>query len=241
MIHKPGCSTCDNHACEFFKFRDQFASHSRDFNKQCLYSPAWIISVIGCVNYIDITQSCNEGEIEGHCKFARKNPADAIHDFCIYREERGWGKECIGADHCPYYMLSSKGMPVNKHPASNSFNEILEKLAELEHVQWAHWTQYMLDNSTPENIVRWRKQIATLYSELSKKEKESDREWARKVLALIVKSDKDVLTADELEVLALALAKMSVYQPDFCLNWTDEDTANLMEKLEHIVTKMREK
>jgi hypothetical protein len=61
-------------------------------------------------------------------------------------------------------------------------NELEEEIANLEHVQWSHWTKYMLDNLTPENIERWRRQIDTPYSELSEKEKDSDREWARKVM-----------------------------------------------------------
>jgi hypothetical protein len=52
-----------------------------------------------------------------------------------------------------------------------------EELADLEHQQWAHWTQYMLDNLTPENIDRWRRQIDTPYINLSEKEKKSDRRW----------------------------------------------------------------
>jgi len=70
-------------------------------------------------------------------------------------------------------------------------NELLEKLAALEHEQWAHWTKYMLNrlgyhanNSNP-NIRRWFNQIQTPYDELSEKEKESDREWARKVLKIM--------------------------------------------------------
>ncbi len=58
-------------------------------------------------------------------------------------------------------------------------------LAELEHKQWAHWTRYMLANLTPENIERWQRQIETPYSELSEKEKNSDREWADKILSII--------------------------------------------------------
>jgi len=58
--------------------------------------------------------------------------------------------------------------------------EIIEKIADLEHQQWAHWTKYMLDNLTDENIARWKKQIETPYSDLTEKEKESDRIWARK-------------------------------------------------------------
>ena len=61
-----------------------------------------------------------------------------------------------------------------------------ERLAELEHKQWAHWTEYMLNNLTADNIVRWRQQINTPYSELSEKEKDSDRKWANKVLDIII-------------------------------------------------------
>jgi len=61
----------------------------------------------------------------------------------------------------------------------------LEKLANLEHQQWAHWTRYMLDNLTKGNIARWRKQIDTSYFKLTEKEKDSDRKWALKVIKII--------------------------------------------------------
>jgi hypothetical protein len=60
-----------------------------------------------------------------------------------------------------------------------------ERLAALEHEQWAHWTRYMLDNLTPENVERWRSQIETPYERLSESEKQSDREWADRVLILV--------------------------------------------------------
>ena len=63
--------------------------------------------------------------------------------------------------------------------------QLIELLADLEHQQWAHWTLYMLDNMTDENIERWRKQINTPYSDLSETEKDSDREWARKILEVV--------------------------------------------------------
>jgi len=63
--------------------------------------------------------------------------------------------------------------------------ELLEKLAALEHKQWAHWTEYMLNNLTDENINRWIRQIETPYEKLSDNEKEKDRVWARKVLEII--------------------------------------------------------
>ena len=61
-------------------------------------------------------------------------------------------------------------------------DDLIERLAELEHAQWAHWTKYMLDNLTPDNILRWRKQVETPYKELTEIEKESDRKWANKVM-----------------------------------------------------------
>lgn len=59
---------------------------------------------------------------------------------------------------------------------------MIEKLAALEHDQWAHWTAYFLANLTPANIERWKRQIETPYESLSEVEKEADRKWARKVL-----------------------------------------------------------
>lgn len=67
---------------------------------------------------------------------------------------------------------------------------IIEKLASLEHDQWAHWTGYMLNNLTPENIERWKRQIKTPYSQLTEKEKESDREWARKAYNILLEGNK---------------------------------------------------
>ena len=61
-------------------------------------------------------------------------------------------------------------------------SDIIERLAAHEHEQWAHWTRYMLDNLTEENIARWRQQIETDYQDLSESEKESDRQWARRAI-----------------------------------------------------------
>ncbi|MDJ0707838.1 MAG: hypothetical protein QNJ46_31570 [Leptolyngbyaceae cyanobacterium MO_188.B28] len=66
--------------------------------------------------------------------------------------------------------------------------DLREQLADLEHQQWAHWTRYMLNNLTPENIERWRRQIDTPYADLSEAEKASDRRWADKVLTIIAKN-----------------------------------------------------
>lgn len=64
-------------------------------------------------------------------------------------------------------------------------NDLLEKLAELEHKQWAYWTKYFLSNLSEENILKWKKQIETKYEDLSEKEKDSDRKWAKKVMEMV--------------------------------------------------------
>lgn len=65
----------------------------------------------------------------------------------------------------------------------------IEELAALSHEQWSLTVTYMLDNMTPENIERWRRQANTSYSELSDKEKESDRMWALRAWAIMNKGD----------------------------------------------------
>lgn len=64
--------------------------------------------------------------------------------------------------------------------------DIREKLADLVHQQWIHWMRYMVNNSTDENIQRWVRQMNTAYADLSEKEKDSDREWADKILEVII-------------------------------------------------------
>jgi len=82
-----------------------------------------------------------------------------------------------------------------------------ERLAALEHEQWAHWTRYMLDVLEPllaygrgvmrevgardakaikslEALQRWFRQIQTPYADLTESEKNSDRGWADKVLEI---------------------------------------------------------
>lgn len=78
-----------------------------------------------------------------------------------------------------------------KAPICISNLTLREQLAALEHEQWFHWTRYFLNNLTPENIERWQRQCATPYELLTEKEKDSDREWADKVLLLIDANKKE--------------------------------------------------
>jgi hypothetical protein len=68
----------------------------------------------------------------------------------------------------------------------------------VEHERWSHWQRYMHEKGVrqpdgslliPADLVeRWQKQIETPYSELTDKEKESDREQVRKYVPLIVQA-----------------------------------------------------
>jgi len=81
---------------------------------------------------------------------------------------------------------------------NNWEEEFVEKGAALEHDRWARWQEYMFsqcrDNDGGGKIVpldlflRWTRQINTPYSELSEKEKESDRKETRNYLPLISKT-----------------------------------------------------
>ena len=66
----------------------------------------------------------------------------------------------------------------------------LEKIADFCHQQWIHWMTYLLSkingtNCDQSTLRRWKRQMETPYSELSEKEKESDREQARKFIKLM--------------------------------------------------------
>jgi len=72
----------------------------------------------------------------------------------------------------------------------NSKKELIEELSDLEHEQWISMTKYLLNNNTKDNHKRWEKQIKTDYKDLTEKEKDSDREWAEKVIKILKKYKK---------------------------------------------------
>lgn len=72
-------------------------------------------------------------------------------------------------------------------------DELIERLADIEHQRWADWQRWchtiLRDNNpSPEQgdiLERWDRQIETPYSELSEKEKQSDREQVMRYLPII--------------------------------------------------------
>ena len=90
------------------------------------------------------------------------------------------------------HFLSQEGFICNDC-AENKKSNLREKLADLEHEQWRHWTIYFLRNLKQENFDRWARQSKTTYSELPEIEKQSDREWADKVLILFEEWKKEFI------------------------------------------------
>lgn len=74
---------------------------------------------------------------------------------------------------------------------------MLEALADLEHDRWSNWQSYLHEQCKKnpdgsliipaDKVERWEKQIATKYKDLTEKEKDSDREEARKTMKVIKK------------------------------------------------------
>lgn len=74
-------------------------------------------------------------------------------------------------------------------------SELIELLAEKEHMSWSHWMTYLFSIcqresdgsvSIPANLVeRWQKQAATLYPQLTEREKQSDRNRVAHILPII--------------------------------------------------------
>ena len=92
---------------------------------------------------------------------------------------------------------------------SSEIPDAREEAANLAHDIWCHWMQYYFTKTTrldygdevvsAELAYRWRRQMITPYSDLSEKEKESDREIAR---LLILPLNKDPVSAAALAVIA---------------------------------------
>ena len=93
-------------------------------------------------------------------------------------------------------------------------DELREKLAQYAHEAWSGWMDYLFTKGTFNDdgtftindisVSRWRRQAATLYSNLPENEKESDRDEAHKIMLLFgeVIAAKD----DEIERLKRLLA-----------------------------------
>jgi hypothetical protein len=89
-------------------------------------------------------------------------------------------------------------------PSPDRIREVLEgantveQLAAVEHERWAHWQQYVHDQCERQDdgslvipaelAARGQSQIETPYTELSEREKDSDREQVRRYLPVVLEA-----------------------------------------------------
>jgi hypothetical protein len=79
-----------------------------------------------------------------------------------------------------------------------TIDELVEKLAAIEHERWSHWQRYLHgkcerqpDGSLliPADLVqRWQEQFERAYSNLTDEEKQSDRDQVDRYLPLVLKT-----------------------------------------------------
>lgn len=71
-----------------------------------------------------------------------------------------------------------------------SKDNLIEKLAELEHIKWMEWARHILTEETisTQRVQRWVRNFVP-YGDLSEGEKEKDRVLARRVLRELEERD----------------------------------------------------
>lgn len=102
-----------------------------------------------------------------------------------------------------------------------SKEELIEKLAEIEHTRWADWQRWChksgmrhSDDSitlTADCVARWERQIETPYAELSEREKESDREQVYRYWPLIAPYVELADTIEDVEYPIVVTLPKAVY------------------------------
>lgn len=108
-----------------------------------------------------------------------------------------------------------------------------EKFAELAHNTWAGWMEYVFSKGTPnaegsvylpeEVVLRWTRQMNTVYADLPEIEKDTDRREADKTLAILSRAHRDDAEHDALVLLLVPLAEMVGWRVGFIDDKEDKD------------------
>jgi len=107
--------------------------------------------------------------------------------------------------------------------------EFIEKGADLEHDRWARWQKYLHSRLQKDNkgfywlddglFEHWERQIDTPYSELSEKEKESDRKETRNYVPLLEKA----LSDQRKEIIEKIIIRLQKNCLEYDGNWNMHD------------------
>lgn len=84
--------------------------------------------------------------------------------------------------------------------------KLRERLAELEHIQWATWAREIMKSEkiSPERAERWKRLANARYKDLTETYKDHDRIWANKVLKAVEKELNRIL--DEISKKELSIS-----------------------------------
>lgn len=112
-----------------------------------------------------------------------KGPTNELKAFLILGEYfRNETNECEGSYRIAQSMMGILAETLNGFVIYESGLWIVDFIASFMHEQWAHWTDYLLENMDDENEEMWKRKMKTPFKDLTEQEKESDRKWARKML-----------------------------------------------------------
>jgi hypothetical protein len=109
-------------------------------------------------------------------------------------------------------------------------NQLIEKLAAIEHERWADWQRYLHSKLEPtphgwimlgKDYDHWSRQIDTPYDELSEAEKDSDREQTARYFPLIQRA---VLEA---RIGELQQSQHKDYAPEIRLKYLEQQLKEL--------------
>lgn len=196
----------------------------------------------GCLNHKYHCGYCNAPLTYSPQNFASR-PED-IPNHCpndcqgFYHPEKEAKEECEHQEspishpafpqgYCIKCGLGKSPQPEAMPETVLGWEDLREKLADIEHQRWADWQKYVHSKcngdvdtdyeSIPRELYnRWERQIKTPYSELTEKERDSDREQVDRYLPILKSFIKQVLLentdywqqkADEREINAVEECK----------------------------------
>lgn len=120
-----------------------------------------------------------------------------------------------------YCMICNGPAPCKEHTfefmPGNDVNEVedlMEKLAAIEHKRWSDWHEHAYNNWTPINITRWNQQAKTAYEDLPEPVKELDRREVRRYLPIFQR--KIAALEKQLEIARGALTRIALHKQYSC-------------------------
>ena len=123
-----------------------------------------------------------------------------LSDLSKKQKDKIISDSCEGANEEQAELLNS----VN----DDWIKKFIEQGAEIEHNRWSRWQSYLFSKSEwtkdgylipRELCFRWQKQIDTPYSELSEKEKESDKKEVENYLPILYELLEKIKYKDKIE------------------------------------------